>query len=193
VLNRVTIDDGFHASFERTASTRPRVTNSGFETGDFSGWQQDGELDRSVSTVAAHAGAYAALLGDPNYECKKDGVPVGRAWMEQVNVPVPGVGTPSLSFWYRIFTEDHLTWTDGKLGDSFDVYVNGIRVLRDNYDNFPLGAPGCGRTKDLGWKFFSYDLTAFRGQSITIRFEDVSRIDGWYNTWTYVDEVEIRP
>jgi len=78
------------------------------------------------------------------------------------------------------------------LGDSFDFYLNGSLIWRDNYDNFPDPSPGCDSRQDLGWKWSTYDLAPFQGQEITLRFENVTRVDGWYNTWTYVDDVQIQ-
>jgi hypothetical protein len=79
-------------------------------------------------------------------------------------------------------------------GIPYDVYINDDPnpILQDNYNNFPKPAPGCDSRQDLGWKPFTHDLTPFKGQEITLRFENVTRIDGWYNTWTYVDDVQIQ-
>jgi uncharacterized repeat protein (TIGR01451 family) len=196
IINTATIDDGHHDPIQRDASTQVMVTNPGLETGDLSGWQHGGELAQSVSVSEVHDGDYAALLGDPGYGCA-GGVPQGRAWLQQ-SVAVPSEGTPALGFWYRIHTHDHLLWTDGEtLGDSFDVYVNGALIFRDNYDNYdeidPGPAPGCEDEQDLGWQYLSHDLSSYSGQTVTLRFENVSREDGYYNTWTYLDEVAITP
>jgi len=192
IINTATIDDGYHkAPFQQSASTQVVIANPGFETGDLTGWQHGAELAQSVSVNEPHTGAASALLGDPNYDCD-GGVLVGRAWMEQ-RFAVPSEGTPALSFWYRIHTYAHLTWTDKTLGDSFDVSINGTLILQDNYENYPGDVPGCDDEQDLGWEQSSYDLSGYRGQTITLLFENVSREDRWYNTWTYVDEVLVSP
>ena len=51
---------------------------------------------------------------------------------------------------------------------------------------------------DLGWRTGQIDLTPYKGQRVTIRFENKSTSDygldvGWYNTWTFVDNVRIVP
>jgi uncharacterized repeat protein (TIGR01451 family) len=199
IVNTARIDDGYHTPFERTASTQvdPVVANGGFETGDFTSWFHLGELAQFVSTDETHEGSYSALLGDPSYDCE-GGVPEGTAWMEQT-FTVPASFTPTLSFWYRIHTHDHVFWTNGSLGDSFDVCIgatgggctDATRILRDNYDNRPDLSPGCDDEQDLGWKQFSLDLTSYRGQTVSLRFETVNRQDGWDNTWTYVDDVKV--
>jgi hypothetical protein len=164
--------------------------NGGFETGDFTYWTHGGELAQAVQSEVACECNYAALLGNPDYNCEK-GVPVGRAWMQQT-FTVPSTGSSVLSFCYRIMTHDHIKWTNGTtLGDSFDVYVQDNLVLRDGYDNYPYPSPGCGSLQDLGWRYFSHDLTSYIGQDVQVRFENWNRHDGWYNTLTYVDKVRV--
>jgi uncharacterized repeat protein (TIGR01451 family) len=191
IVNVATIDDQYHDPFWRVASTRVLVSNPGLETGDFTGWQHGGALAQTIQSGETQAGGYAALLGDPGYDCL-GGVPVGSAWMEQTML-VPAVGSPELSFWYRIYSHDHLRWTTGQWGDAFYMYINGGVILRDNYDNYPLPAPGCDNLQDSGWKHYSFDLSPWRGQQITVRFENTSVADGYYNTWSYVDDVTITP
>jgi hypothetical protein len=164
--------------------------NGGFETGDFTYWTHGGELAQTVQSDVACQCKHAALLGNPGYPCA-GGVPVGRAWIQRT-FAVTSTGSPVLSFCYRIMTHDHIKWTDGTtLGDSFEVYVQGNRVLQDGYDNYPNRSPGCRSLQDLGWKSFYYDLSSYKGQDIQVRFENWNRYDGWYNTWTYVDAVQI--
>lgn len=164
------------------------VVNGGFEQG-WRGWTHGGELHQSICSDAdfVHSGSRSALLGDPNYECKK-GVPVGSAWMSQTFVVPSHMESPQLSFYYRIFSEDK--FVEDKF-DSFDVYINETLILRtgDPGDEY-----GCDRpADDLGWQHFDeWDLTGYRGQYITVKFYNVSRHDTWYNTWTYVDDVQIQ-
>jgi uncharacterized repeat protein (TIGR01451 family) len=163
----------------------PSMVNGGFEDG-WTGWVHGGELSQSIGCTNARLENCSALLGNPNYKCEGD-VPTGSAWVEQA-VLVPNTTSPDLYFWYNIFTQDHDSSLSGQY-DSFDVRINGILVFRDanTSDSYGCNVP----TKDLGWKIREVDLTAYRGQSITIRFENWSRADGWYNTWTYVDDVRI--
>lgn len=166
---------------------RPFV-NGGFEQG-WRGWNHSGTLHQSICSDAnfAHSdSSHSALLGDPNYECK-EGVPVGSAWMSQTFVVPPDMESPQLSFYYRIFSEDKF---DEDRFDSFDVYINDTLILRegDRGDEY-----GCDRpADDLGWQPHTEDLTEYKGQNITLRFENVSRPDAWFNTWTYVDDVQIQ-
>jgi hypothetical protein len=154
-----------------------------------------GELTQSITSTNPHSGIFSALLGDPAYECEGD-VPVGSAWVEQtVFVPVAMV-SPRLSFWYRIVTQDKNPNLADEF-DSFDVWIDDVRVFQDAKKS---GDYGCnpGGEEDLGWKNEEIDVTQYKGQYITVRFENRSTADygldtGWYNTWTYVDDVQIIP
>ncbi len=160
--------------------------NWGFETGDFSNWQHGGRLAQSVSTAEHHSGSYSALLGSPGYAC--DNVPVGSAWLRR-SVTIPSGGSPTLSFWYKIYTQDK----NSPLSDDYDlfaVYINDSRlVVKDANTGDPYG---CSTLKDLGWKQVNFSLNAYKGQTIQITFYNYNRPDKWYNTYTYVDDVSVQ-
>jgi len=157
--------------------------NGGFETGDFACWTHGGELDQSVQ---CDGGNCVALLGSPDYLCRR-GVPIGEAWMSQT-FSVPSCPNPTLSFEYRILSNDKLTQDQW---DSFDVYIDDALILRDG--NTEWDQASCDRKAwDSGWIVdFSYGLSAYSGQNIELSFHNVSRADHYYNTWTYVDQVDV--
>jgi hypothetical protein len=128
-------------------------------------------------------------MGNPEYGCE-EGVPIGSAWMEQTFL-VPDTSHPTLSFWYNIFTQDINPYLDDHL-DSFDVRINGALLFRDARRT---GKHGCDPQDqaDLGWQTGEIDLNAYRGQQIAIRFENRNQPDGFYNTWTFVDDVQFTP
>ena len=171
------------------------VENGGFESGDFTGWQHGGELHQFVRTTYPHAGRYSALLGDPAYG--NDNVPSGSAWVYQT-IQVPSTGSPTFSFWYRIFTYDVL-WSETHqcYYDYFDVYIQDTNgqtlehILRDGY----TGTWEKDTLQDLGWKHFSYDLSGYTGQTIRIAFANFNTPgatgDPGLNTYTYLDDVVV--
>jgi hypothetical protein len=190
------------------------VTNGGFETEDTTGWSVGGDEPLPAPSVVEANGvitnplpdsSHQLLLGTsawcnaPNPDEQADHYSVAT---QTVHVPdVPGK-IPRLEFWYRIRTYDHLLWTDLKLGDSLDVYVGGELALRDNYDNWPDGLPGCSDLQDSGWRnpdtpwggtvyTESLKLDEWVDQEVEIRFELWTRWDGWYNTWAYIDGVRV--
>ena len=70
--------------------------------------------------------------------------------------------------------------------------INGALKWRDAKTS---GSYGCApqHETDLGWRQGEINLAPYRGQRITIRFENRSQPDGWYNTWTFVDDVVFTP
>ena len=165
------------------------LCNGGFETGDFACWAHGGELDQSVrcGTAYVYEGNCAALLGNPDYPCG-DGVPIGTAWISQT-FSVPSCPKPVLSFRYRIYSNDKLK-PSGDKWDSFDVYVNTTLILREGNRIWDMA--DCYRDPwDSTWVGVSYSLGAYKGQSIQVSFHNASREDRYYNTWTYVDQVDV--
>lgn len=166
-----------------------------------------------------HDGHYAARFGDPTYN-NRGGVPVGsaRIWQE---FSVPDEGTPTVTIWYHIYTHDLVWGpTTLRYYDSFEIYINTVdwddakdpdpadprrkARCRDN-----LGVPdtsqaglvfcdgkledstGTGPPADLGWHSVTLDLSAFKGEVITLYIATFNRVDGWFNTWTYVDDITV--
>jgi hypothetical protein len=42
-----------------------------------------------------------------------------------------------------------------------------------------------------GWAPATLDLRPYRGQMVTLSFRLYSRADNWYNTYVYIDDVQI--
>jgi hypothetical protein len=166
----------------------PKLINGGFEDG-WTGWTHGGELAQTITSTNHHSGTFSALLGDPDYVCQNR-VPVGSAWVEQTFY-VPRTDDPRLLFQYNIVTQDINPYLSDEF-DSFDVKINGSLKFRDARRT---GTYGCApqEEEDLGWQHGEINLGDYRGQLITIRFENWNRPDGWYNTWTFVDDVQLMP
>ena len=181
------------------------VANGRFETGDLSSWNTGGALDTRVEVVETHSGgtSHAALLGNPElgpcYDTLPAVLPVGSAVLSQtVHVPgLPDIVVPTLSFWYHIKTYDTV-WSERfqRYYDSFDVELSvaGSQdrelLLRDgNYDPNKVGS---GKpVTDLGWKKAEIDLSDYAGQNVTLYFSVSNRVDQYFNTWAYLDDVSI--
>ncbi|MCD6291099.1 MAG: hypothetical protein J7M34_11395, partial [Anaerolineae bacterium] len=182
------------------------VTNGDFGA-LFTGWESGGLLERAVLPVEGPSGrvSNAVRLGTPDYErtvtpinpgCTEPPgcVPVGAAVISQtITVPSLTMGSqPHLSLWYHIFTYDVMYSENRKrYYDTFEVtIVDGDEeylVLRDGNPTQEYG-----QLKDLGWKFATIDLRRFAGHTITIRLSNYNRWDNLLNTWTFVDDVEVR-
>ena len=56
-------------------------------------------------------------------------------------------------------------------------------------DGSPANATQSNPPARIGPKEVTLDLGVFEGQEITLYLANFNRVDGWYNTWTYVSEV----
>jgi len=171
-----------------------------------------------ASTVAAHpvnpttgapdtaipAGTRSALLGNPDYPCSSTGVPLGNAEIKRV-VTVPD--NPNKEVWldfnYIIYSQDAST---SVTYDRFEVYVQdtGSPALLFADGNMVSSSLSCSKWRRVpgpdnprdgittGWALGSIDLTAYKGHNITISFQNWSRFDNYYNTYTYLDNINLR-
>ena len=162
------------------------VTNGGFEeTEDFIGWVHGGELPQSIAPNP-HSGSYSALLGMPVESSEQ---PTSSAWMYQTVTVPSDMPSPTFSFWYRIVTNDIRGWA------SFHVEVRDssgtttlAEVLYGGYDPPDnVAIPN----NDLGWKTHSYDVSPYKGQTISLWFESKNEWNGALGIWTYVDDVRV--
>jgi hypothetical protein len=86
------------------------VVNGGFETGDFTGWTQSGNLDfTGVTTTNVHSGSFAAFLA-----------PVGSdGFLSQTLATTPG-SLYAVTFWLR---------NDGDFANDFSVLFDGVTIF----------------------------------------------------------------
>lgn len=163
-----------------------------FVNGDFSEglafWERAGTLGTSLAFDPNAAGNVVAVLGDPGHPCYD--LPIGFGGISQYfPVPLaPSGKTVHLQFRYRIYTNDRNRYLVDTY-DYFDVYVKGVRKFRDanrnpDYFDYCNVAP-----YDLGWRTGEVDLGT-GAEYITLAFE-VHSTDEWYNTYVYVDDVEM--
>ncbi|MBC7236765.1 MAG: hypothetical protein H5T69_13075 [Chloroflexi bacterium] len=162
------------------------LVNGTFTTGSFSpGWETEGTLNKSVVNTERRSPPYAALLGDPSYD-NNGGAPVGMAAIAQA-FDVPASGHPELHVWYRLHSYDTI---------QFDYFM--IEITEQ-----PNGAPeivardGCttwqpGVKCSKGWEERVISLDPWRGKRVRLRLANVmTNDDGFYNTWTYVDDIYV--
>jgi len=178
------VKEAFHPV---TPTPKPAaLCNGDFEKRNFECWQHGGELRQDVK---CEGGQCYVVLGDPRYKCE-GGVPVGEAWIEQ-SFQVPQTVSPTLSLRYRVFSYD----LDDQ--DFFQVNING--KISGQFGNTEWGEASCDLEDwDSGWRSAEFDLGPYRGRMVEISLHNINgaihNVDGtqWWNTWTYVDDVEIR-
>jgi len=174
------------------------LCNGNLETGGLSCWNHGGELP--VQIAPAPSGGYRALLGDPySFGCR-GGVPIGRAWLSQ-SFKVPSYGHPILTFDYQMYTQHSADY------DTFEVY---LKVKGEEYLILKTGhegvKTGCSDNPAVISGACTIDLTQptdcdgtplplavddLSCAEVTLRFENWNRSHMWYNTWTYLDNVQL--
>jgi len=164
-------------------------------------------------------GQWSVLLGDPGYR-NLGGVPVGsgRIWQ---TFSVPRSDNPEIIIWYRIYTHDVVWGAHtSKYYDSFEIYIKDVDWSEANNPDpgdtwrktrcrDSLGVPDAnnsglvfcdgndfnpsneGPAKDLDWRSVTLNLKEFEGQNITLYLAIFNRVDGWYNTWIYIDDIQL--
>jgi bacillopeptidase F (M6 metalloprotease family) len=93
-----------------------------------------------------------------------------------------------------------------KIYDRFEVYVQNIYAVEGDmlfYDKNNASEYGCDdwsripgpnnprAGKTTGWASTIIDLSDYQGQTVKISFQNHNRHDGWYNTVTFIDNIEV--
>jgi len=156
------------------------IVNGDFETGTLTPWTIT-PLSSSptpiVDNTIAHTGTYSVLLGDPTID---DGSfeSTGDSAIEQV-VSVPA-GSSTLSFWVKRFTSDTITFDQQKM------------LILDAAGTTVLATPMNICTTDAGWVNITVPMTAYAGQTVTLRW--LVHSDGATDvTNMNVDDVTLSP
>jgi len=141
------------------------LANGGFEQGA-TGWTQSANDITDSTQQAAHGGTWYAWMmgyGSANTESVK-----------QTGIAVPASGSPKLTFWLKVATEE----SGATVYDTLKVNVNGVTVA--TYSNANAGDSYVQRT---------VDLSAYRGQTVSLEFAGAE--DAYLATTFLVDDVAI--
>ena len=189
----------------------PSFDNCGWEPWVHSS-DEEGKLTTRVveATMCNRGTSCMALLSQ---QWSLSGVPINAfaSFYQSIQLPSLECGRNqglTLSFWYHIFTYDK-AWS--KISDNgtpsdpsddiygwFDTFEVRIldregrqlaEVLRDGY----FGPHTPNTLYDLGCRHYNVDLTPWAGQQIRVEFKVWNRVDRWYPTWVFVDEVKLLP
>ncbi|MFF4384934.1 M4 family metallopeptidase [Kitasatospora sp. NPDC001547] len=141
------------------------LTNGGFEQGT-ADWSQSADDITNSTVQSAHGGSwYAAMMGY--------GSPATES-LSQSNIAVPSSGSPKLTFWLKVSTQE----SGYAVYDTLKVNVNGTTLA--TYSNADASA---------GYVQKSVDLSAYRGQSVKLEFAGAE--DQYLTTIFLVDDVAI--
>ncbi|GLW73765.1 hypothetical protein Kpho02_60630 [Kitasatospora phosalacinea] len=141
------------------------LVNGGFEQGT-TGWTQS-DNDISNSTLqAAHGGSwYAWMMGYGTSAVES---------LSQSNIAVPATGTPKLTFWLKVSTQE----SGSTAYDTLKVNVNGSTLA--TYSNANASA---------GYVQKTVDLSAYKGKSVKLEFAGTE--DAYLSTVFLLDDVAI--
>lgn len=99
---------------------------------------------------------------------------------------VPRTGQVTLRFWYLIQSYDtkQFDYLAVIVGPTPDLAAAPIFVQGRTYWDEWLWSSG--------WREAKISLVSFKGETVYIMLCNfMSNEDGWYNTWTYIDDVRI--
>lgn len=166
-----------------------RISNGGFETGDFNSWIVEDGGDAAVlgsdsvdgETVSPYAGDYMARIGvteDPGQDVEYN----------ILSQEIPE-GVRSVGFYYNFFTRDYMGFDE----PGMMVFVDDKQVQQIWAGDLPEDGSDYRST---GWRHMNVYLPDASGSTLTIAFyagnTDVDLadpIDGELQSWLYLDEV----
>ncbi|MFF8601451.1 M4 family metallopeptidase [Streptomyces sp. NPDC015232] len=141
------------------------LTNGGFEQGT-GGWTQSDDIITNSPLQAARDGSwYAWMMGYGANAIES---------LSQSNIAVPATGTPKLTFWLKVATQE----SGYTAYDTLKVKVNGTVLA--TYSNANASSGYVQRT---------VDLTAYKGQTVKLEFAGTE--DAYLSTVFLIDEVAI--
>ncbi|GAA4875789.1 hypothetical protein GCM10023235_64070 [Kitasatospora terrestris] len=150
-----------------TCTPAQLLGNAGFETGSAAPWTTtSGVVDNSASQ-AAHSGSWKAWMNG-----------YGSAHTDSASqtVSIPAGCKATLSFWLHVDTAETTTST---AYDKLTVTANGTTVA--SYSNL---------NKNTGYAQKTVDLSAYAGQSVTVKFNGVE--DSSLQTSFVIDDTAIQ-
>ncbi|MFB7946403.1 M4 family metallopeptidase [Kitasatospora phosalacinea] len=141
------------------------LTNGNFEQGA-TGWTQSAEDITNSTQQQAHGGSwYAWMMGYGS---------AATETLAQNNVAVPSSGSPKLTFWLKVTTQE----SGSTAYDTLKVSANGQTLA--TYSNANASS---------GYVQKTVDLSAFRGQTVNLQF--AGQEDAYLSTIFLIDDVSV--
>ncbi len=161
------------------------LANGDFEGRDYSSWQGGGAGDHTVvGPEDAYQGNQAYLIGFRDNDAGEGEVD----YVFQL-VPLPERVSSSLSFWYRVISNDTVDydWFRAEIRDQNDYPLERI-LLTGSDEVGPDTWSG-----DSGWREATHSLLDFAGRTVKIWFgvENHDSPSGEEKTWALIDNVVV--
>ena len=144
------------------------LADGGFESGNFTAWQQCGNVNASIQSSVVHSGTYAAQSGSASSE------PNGDAGVCQ-SIVVPTGG--KLSLYVRETTNETNTKYADQEGDLLDANGYVLTSLFNETNN------------TNAWQLRTYDLSGYGGQTVYLYFGVHGNGAANYHIAQYVDDL----
>ncbi|MFI8916106.1 M4 family metallopeptidase [Streptomyces sp. NPDC053513] len=141
------------------------LTNGTFEQGT-SGWTQSDDIITNSTLQLARSGSWYAWMMGYGADAVES--------LSQSNIAVPSAGTPKLTFWLKVTTQE----SGSTAYDTLKVKVNGTTLA--TYSNANASSGYVQRT---------VDLSAYKGQTVKLEFAGTE--DTYLSTVFLVDEIAI--
>jgi hypothetical protein len=176
-------------------------SNGGFENN--SRWILSGELKHKRTTVKHRSGSYSVQLGlDGSSPClgKVPCSPAGSENCESFAMAtqgfdVPNSGSPSLSFYYQIYTYDHKP-SERPAADYFAAYIRDLSTSTETLvyldDLSWVSTFDCDHSVNAksSWQpVSSINLSPYKGKTVELIFKVTNGGHNFWNTWVYIDDV----
>ena len=191
--NNIFISDQVKSQIQVFSNQRPQLDPfSGLIlNGDFHeeqlNWSIGGEL--GVSFVSESGESNIAMLLSNQVPQQPQGI--SQAWAHQTIFIDSSWERPMLTFLYKMYVNDIMDYSDFLVAIQDGVGLNHLAtVIRDGFQPcIPGVAPAPGR--DLGWRSVTYNLSAFKGQTIRVVFANRNLWPISWGIWTYIDDVKV--
>lgn len=179
------------------------LLNSGFED-NFKYWESNGGDARIISQLASlspQEGLYMAIISSGLGSVTDSDAII----TQQFKVPA---GVSTLSFHYDVVSEEPMEYVGSQFDDNFEVSIidsvgSEVQVAYETVNSSTwieiAGAQSDGgmfdggdsTTYHTGWKNFSYDISAYAGQTITLKFRVSDVGDSKYDTAALIDNIQL--
>ncbi|MFI9115108.1 M4 family metallopeptidase [Streptomyces venezuelae] len=143
------------------------LANGSFEQGT-GGWTQSDSIITNSSLQAARDGSWYAWMMGYGADAVES--------LSQSNVAVPSTGTPKLTFWLKVSTQE----SGSAAYDTLKVNVNGTTLATYSNANANAGS---------GYVQKTVDLSAYKGQTVKLEFAGTE--DTYLSTIFLLDQIAI--
>lgn len=164
--------------------------NGGFETGDLTGWDSNGQA--GVQTDIVHDGSYAAWIGTVDFDQNDSNDFTGETGTEGytnnwISQTFDVAGMDEFNLWYNFYTWDYVDWDD----PGFEIQINGQSELTISAGD--ISPTNDGDLDSTDWTLFTYDLSNYSQSTLELAIYAGNTEDANVQSWVYIDATPNAP